>query len=217
MSRPKLHPASACTCLTALDLDGNRLTRLTLPLELTNLGSVLLRGNQLREFILPAGLSRLSFLALDGNQLTQFTFPAGLTNLSSVGLTGNQLTNLTLPSDLTQLNSSFVDGNPFTSLVLSESLAATNLAGTVTFLLNQGISVFTYPLAVRLISPRRTGAAAFEFALIGPPGIYTVLGSADLAAWSELGTATNQLGSAAFTHLAALLSPQKFYRARSAP
>jgi formylglycine-generating enzyme required for sulfatase activity len=107
----------------------------------------------------------------------------------------------------------FVGGNPFTTLVLSEPLAATNLADDVAFLRNQGVSVFTYPLAVRLVSPRRTGSAAFEFTLTGPPGLYAVLSSTNLAAWSALGTATNTLGSASFTDVQANLSPQKFYRA----
>jgi len=106
-----------------------------------------------------------------------------------------------------------VDRNPLTTLVLSEPFAAKNLAGTVTSLRNQGVSVFTYPLAVSLISPR-LAAEAFEFTLTGPPGIYTVLGSADLATWSELGTATNLLGSTVFADATAGLSAQKFYRAR---
>jgi formylglycine-generating enzyme required for sulfatase activity len=98
-------------------------------------------------------------------------------------------------------------------LVLSEPLAATNLARTVAFLRNQGVAVFTYPLAVRLVSPRRTLAEAFEFTLTGPPGSYTVLGSTNLTVWSALGTATNTLGGAIFTDGQANASPQKFYRA----
>jgi hypothetical protein len=74
--------------------------------------------------------------------------------------------------------------------------------------------VFTYPLAVQLTSPRRTVGGAFEFTLTGPPGVYAVLGSGDLLVWSELGAATNMLGSAAFTDLTAGLSARKFYRAR---
>ena len=64
---------------------------------------------------------------------------------------------------------------------------------------------------------QRTLAGAFEFTLTGPPGAYTVLNSTDLAAWSESGTLTNNLGSAVFTDVAANQSPRKFYRARSAP
>ena len=202
------------TRLTALDLDGNKLTHLTLPSDLTNLSDLLLRDNQLSDFTLPAGLSKLNFLGLDGNQLTHFTFPAGLTNLSSVGLTTNHLTNLTLPPDLTQLHSLFVDGNPFTTLVLSEPLAATNLAGNVAFLRNQGVFVFIYPVTVRLSSPRQTETGDFEFSLAGPPGVYSIFGSGDLATWSELDFVTNTLGAFVFTDVTAHLSPQKFYRAR---
>jgi len=109
--------------------------------------------------------------------------------------------------------------NPITTLVLSEALAAsTNLTvnlTTVATLPSQGVSVFTYPLAVQLTSPRRTLAGSFQFTITGPPGIYTLLASANLAAWSELGTATNSLGTALFTDAGTFLFPQKFYRARS--
>jgi len=199
--------------LTALDLEGNKLTHLTLPSDLTNLGDLLLRDNQLTDFILPAGLSRLSFLGLDGNQLTQFTFPAGLTNLSDVGLTGNHLTSLTVPPDMTQLTSLFVDGNPLTSLVLSEPQAATNLADTVASLQSQNVSVFTYPLKVQLVAPRQI-VEGFQFAVIGPPGAYSILASTDLAVWSELGDVTNSTGAARFVDPQANLSPAKFYLAR---
>jgi hypothetical protein len=203
------------TRLVALDLDGNKLTRLTLPSDLTNLGNILLRDNQLSDLALPAGLSRLSFLGLDGNQLTQFSFPAGLTNLFTVGLTGNQLTNLTLPPDLTELHSLFVDGNPFTTLVLSEPQAATNLAGTVAFLRNQGVSVHTYPLTVSLNAPHRAANGNFKFTLAGPPGTYAVLSSTNLISWDHLGAATNGLGRVDFADVFSSNAPQQFYRANS--
>ena len=74
--------------------------------------------------------------------------------------------------------------------------------------------MFTYPLAVSLVSPHRAVAGAFEFTLTGPPGVYTVFGSTDLAAWSELGATTNTVGSIVFTDGTADLSTRKFYRAR---
>lgn len=115
---------------------------------------------------------------------------------------------------MTELVSLVLDGNPPMALVLPETLAATNLAATVTSLRGQGVSVFTYSLTIQLASPRLTALGAFEFTLTGPPGVYTVLGSADLATWSELGSATNLLGSADFTDLTAGLSTRKLYRAR---
>jgi len=129
-----------------------------------------------------------------------------------LNLGDNQLTNLTLPPDMQQLMGIFADGNPLTTFVLSEPLAATNLAGTVASLQNQGVSVFTYPLAIQLVRPR-TLVGAFQFGITGPPGVYAVLGSADLAVWSALGVVTNSLGSINFTDVTANLSPQKFYRA----
>jgi hypothetical protein len=116
------------------------------------------------------------------------------------------LTNLSAGSR----NISSVDGNPLTTLILSEQVAATNSAATVAFLRSQGVSVFTYPLAIRLIGPHGTDPGAFEFALAGPPGIYTLLSSTNLAAWSALGAVTNTLGSILFTDVMAHLSPLKF-------
>jgi hypothetical protein len=94
-------------------------------------------------------------------------------------------------------------------------MAAGRLAATVASLRNQGVSVFTFPLTLQLASPGRTQAGAFEFTLTGPPGLYAVLVSSDLAAWNEFGAVTNELGSAVFTD--AILSPRRFYRARALP
>jgi hypothetical protein len=159
-------------------------------------------------------MTNLSSLDIESNALTSLTLPTGLTRLTTLDLAGNQFTTITLPPDMQQLTGFFVDRNPLTTLVLSEPSAATNLAGTITSLRDQGISVFTYPLAVRLLSPRRTVAGAFQFTLTGPPGVYTVLASSDLATWSELGAATNLLGSVEFTDETTELSAQRFYRAR---
>jgi len=137
-----------------------------------------------------------------------------MTNLSVLILDGNQLTIVTLPPDLTKLSTLTLTGNPLTTLVLSEPLAATRLAGLVASLPDQGVSVFTYPLAVALLKPNRTLENDFAFTLEGPPGIYAVLGSTDLVAWSALGTAINELGSILFTDADANFSPQKFYRAQ---
>jgi hypothetical protein len=140
--------------------------------------------------------------------------------LTTLDLTGNQFTIITLPPDMQQLaeffvTEFFVTENPLTTLVLSEQLAATNLAGEVAALRNQGVSVFTYPLTIQLIAPRQTADGAFQFALAGPPGIYVLLASTNLTTWSDLGVVTNQLGVVRFADVQANLSPQKFYRARS--
>ena len=167
--------------------------------------------------MLPPDLFHLETLLLGGNQLTSINLPAGLPNLTGLFLTSNQLTNLTLPPDMTRLVAlSFLD-NPLTTLVLSEPLAgSTNLAvnfETVASLREQGVGVFTYPLTVQLVQPR-TPVGAFQFGITGPPGVYAVLESTNLAAWSTLGTVTNNLGSINFTDVTANSSPQKFYRAR---
>jgi hypothetical protein len=87
---------------------------------------------------------------------------------------------------------------------------------TIASLPSEGVSVFTYPLEIRLLSPERTAAGAIDLTLTGPPGVYAVFSSSNLAGWTGLGTLTNNLGSAVFTDAPAL-SPQKFYRAQYAP
>jgi formylglycine-generating enzyme required for sulfatase activity len=211
----------------------NQLTNLTIPADMTNLTFVDVGGNQLPNLMLPAGLKRLNSLILSENKLTSFTLPPGLTNLATVFLRfnqltnltlspdlinlvqidvlGNQLTSLTLPPDATNLSTLGLGGNPLTTFVLSQPQAATKLAVTVAALRNQGVSVFTYPLAVHLVQPRPL-AGAFQFGITGPPGVYTVFGSTDLAAWSAVGITTNKLGDINFTDATSHFSPQKFYR-----
>jgi hypothetical protein len=91
-------------------------------------------------------------------------------------------------------------------------LDATNLAAEVATLQSQGVSVFTYPLAVQLVRPRPL-TGAFQFGLTGPPGVYAILGSADLTAWSQAGIATNTLGSISFVDVTSHLYQRRFYRA----
>ena len=71
------------------------------------------------------------------------------------------------------------------------------------------------PLAIRFLAPHLAGAGAFEVRLTGPPGVYAVLASADLTAWSELGAVTNNLGIAGFTDAETSSSRQRFYQLRS--
>ncbi len=198
--------------LTTLRLSENtNLTSLTLPVGLTNLTALNLSGNQLTNLVLPPDLNRLESLNVSGNQLTSLNLPAGLTRLAGLFFVGNQLTNVTLPPDMTQLVDLGFLGNPLITFVVSE-LQSTNLAGDVATLQSNGVSVFAYPLTVQLIRLRQP-IGAFQFAITGPPGVYTVLTSADLVAWSPLGAVTNSLGAVVFTDGTAHLSPQKFYRA----
>jgi hypothetical protein len=95
--------------------------------------------------------------------------------------------------------------------VLSEVEVA-NVANTVAVLQTQGVSVFTYPLAIQLLRPRAL-TGAFQFGITAPPGVYSILGSSDLSAWSEVGIASNRLGSFSFVDATAHLFPRRFYRA----
>jgi Leucine-rich repeat (LRR) protein len=186
-----------------------------MPAPLPHLGFLRLSANKLTSLVLPPGMTNLGAVFLNDNQLTNVTLASGLTNLAQLDLRGNHLTSLTLPPDLFRLSALLLDGNPLETLVVSETLAATKLAGLVTTLRVQGVSVLTYPVATQLSSPHRTEAGGFEFTLTGPPRIYTVFSSADLATWSELGTTTNMLGNAVFTDVSATLTSHKFYRARA--
>jgi formylglycine-generating enzyme required for sulfatase activity len=208
----RLQLPAGLTKLSFIALGNNQLTSFTVPADMTNLTALRINDNQLTNLTLPAGLNQLSLLVASRNQLGSLTFPPGLTSLAFLELIGNQLTNITFPPDLQQLIGFFIADNPFTTFVLSEPLAATGMASVVFSFRNQGISVFTYPLAISLTSPHRTAGGAFEFALTGPPGNYAILGSTNLAAWSAVATVTNRLGSAVFTD--AISSRQKFYRAR---
>jgi hypothetical protein len=178
------------------------------------LTTLYLGENQLTSLTLPAGLTNLTTLSLFYNQLTNFSFLSGMTSLTFLDLGGNQLTSLTLPAGLTNLTTLSLYGNPLNTFVLPDPLAVTGLAGTVADLRSQGVAVYTYPLGVSLVSPQRTLAGAFGFTLTGPPSVYTVLSSTDLAAWNELGTLTNAVGAVVFTDAVATNSAQKFYRAR---
>jgi len=91
--------------------------------------------------------------------------------------------------------------------------AQTNLADTVASLKSQGVSVYTYPLVVSLSEPQVVNGGAFSFSVTGPPGVYSILDTTDLATWTQLGTVQNVIGSATFTDLQSTNSTQKFYRA----
>lgn len=198
--------------LSTLRLSENtNLTSLILPVGMTNLVGLHLTENRLTNLVLPPDLNRLQTLNVGGNQLTSLNLPVGLTNLVGLFLVGNQLTNVTLPPDIGPLTELGFLANPLATFVLPETLAA-NLAADVAALQNQGVPVFTYPLAVQLFQIRQP-IGAFQFALTGPPGTYAVLGSTNLAGWNVLMVANNSVGTVNITDGTANLWRQKFYRA----
>ncbi len=201
------------TKLSFIALGGNQLTSFTVPADMTNLSALRINDNQLTNLSLSASLNHLSLLVASRNPLRDLTLPAGLTSLAFLELNSNQLTNLTLPPDLQQLSGLFVADNALTTFVLSEPLAATGMASVVDSFLAQGVSVFTYPLLAQLVQPLML-VGSFKFGITGPPGIYSVLGSTNLATWSAVGIATNPLGSVIFHDVTTNVLPQKFYRTR---
>jgi hypothetical protein len=199
------------TNLAFVDVGGNRLANLTLPAALSRLNFLRLADNKLTRFVLPSGLTNLNALSLQNNVLTNVSFSPGLIQLTQIDLRTNALSSLTLPADMTSLTSLILDAKPFATLVLSETLAATNLATTVATLQSQGVGVFKYPLAIRLLGPRPL-TGAFQFGINGPPGLYGVFASSDLATWSEVGLATNDLGTVSFVDVNSHTFAQRFYR-----
>jgi len=206
-----LNLPAGLTQLSFIALGGNQLTSFTVPADMTNLTALRINDNQLTNLSLSAGLNHLSLLVASRNQLPSLTLPPGLTSLAFLELNSNQLTNLILPPDMQQLTGLFVADNPLTTFVLSEPLAATGMASVVDSFRNQGISVFTYPPVTRLVQPLML-VGSFKFSITGPPGVYTVLGSTNLATWSAVGVATNPLGSVIFHDVTTNVLPQKFYR-----
>jgi formylglycine-generating enzyme required for sulfatase activity len=199
------------TKLTSLRLGFNQLSDLTLPADMTNLSLLSVVQNQLTNLTLPPNLNHLTQLELARNNLTNLILPAGLTSLAVLNLTDNQLTHLTLPPDLQQLVGLFVGGNSLATFVLSEPLATTGMASVVDSFRNQSVAVFTYPLVAQLVQPLAL-IGSFKFGIIGPPGVYSVLGSANLETWSTVGFASNPLGSVLFHDVTTNVLPQKYYR-----
>jgi hypothetical protein len=201
------------TSLTSLNLDYSLLTRLTLPAGLTNLSTLYLMYNYLSNLTLPAGLSSLTTLYLNGNQLTNLVLSPELSSLSRLDLSQNRLASVSLPPGLTNLTFLDLEQNPLSNFVLPEPVAVTSLAGTVASLTRQGVSVYTYTLAVSLVSEPTMLAGAFRFTLTGPPAVYNIFSSVDLATWSQLGSVTNRLGATVVSDPQATNSSQKYYRA----
>ena len=209
---PSLTLPADMTNLSLLSVALNQLTNLTLPPTLTSLTNLDLDVNRLSSLNLPASLPNLITLAISGNKFSSLTLPSGLTSLVSLSVSDNQLTNITFPPDLQQLTDLFVAGNPLATFVLSEPLAATGMASVVDALQNQGVNVLPYPVVARLVEPLML-IGAFKFGITGPPGVYSILSSTNLTAWSAVRMANNPLGSVNFVDATANAFPQRFYRA----
>jgi hypothetical protein len=167
------------------------------------------------QIIRPLVLTALTLTNIAASALAQeVTIPDPNLNAAIRETLGNQLTNITFPPELQQLIGLFIADNPLTTFVLSEPLAATGMASQVESFRNQGISVFTYPLVARLVQPLML-AGSFKFGITGPPGVYSVLGSTNLATWSAVGVATNPLGSVIFHDVTTNVGQQRFYVVRS--
>lgn len=198
------------TQLNFIALGGNQLSSFTVSADMTNLTAFRMNDNQLTNLVLPAGLHALSILVLSGNELRTLSFPSGLISLAFLELNSNRLANITLPPDMQRLVALVAADNPLMNFVLSDTLATNGMATVVDSYRKQGIGVYTYPLAVQLLSPIESHGT-FDIGISGPPGIYSVLDSTNLITWDTVGIATNTFGSANLN--AASLSVPTFFRA----
>jgi hypothetical protein len=91
-------------------------------------------------------------------------------------------------------NLTFVEigDNPLISLSLPEE--STGLTNLLASLKNSGVQVYLYP-QLPALSAQQASASQFQFALNGPPGVYSLLVSTNLVNWSTIGKTTNQLGT----------------------
>src|SRR5204862_2406067 len=121
--------------------------------------------------------------------------------LNSLDLSNNQFTDLTLPAELTNLTELGVARNPLKTVVLSSQVEQTSLTDELASLKNDGITVFAYPLTIRVASAHAQNAGRAAFTVSGPPGTYRVEVTTDLKTWTELKTAANTTGTVEFTDI----------------
>jgi hypothetical protein len=88
------------TNLTALFLAGNQLTNLVLPPDLGRLEFLNVGGNHLASLNLPLGLTNLTGLFVVANLLTNLTLPPDMTRLTELSFLGNPLTIFVLSEPL---------------------------------------------------------------------------------------------------------------------
>ena len=132
--------------------------------------------------------------------------------MTELYVTANNLVTFIVPPDMTQITAFGFLANPLTTVVLPEPLEIP-LAETIATLQSEGVVVFTYPLAIEMALPREI-TDGFNINVSGPPGVYKLQASDDLATWNEIGTATNTIGAARFDDTSPP-STQRFYRALS--
>jgi len=105
-------PISSLTDLEELDLDGSRITDLTILWPLEDLGTLKLDNNYLTDISALARMKSLTSLSLSSNRITDFTPLAGLAKLEYLNLDGNPSKDMTFASNLLNLRElSFLGGN----------------------------------------------------------------------------------------------------------
>jgi hypothetical protein len=102
--------------------------------------------------------------------------------------------------------------NPLATLVLPEPIVG-HVSPYVGELTRQGVSVYIYPLEVRLVAaPTVTDKFTFTFA--GPPGSYRVQATSDFSTWTDLDEVPNVVGSGVFTDASVAPRQHCFYRVK---
>lgn len=114
--------ATAIENITQISLDGNNLTALTLPQQLTSFEKVSLNRNKLTSFILPNSLKSFTSLQLGTNWLTSFTVPDSVRSFTNLSLTWNSLTSFKMPDFIESFNYILIHENQLSTLVLPRAL-----------------------------------------------------------------------------------------------
>jgi internalin A len=111
------------TNLKFLDMGGNPISELILSGTLTNLDRIRIEDAALTNLFLPEGLTRLTEIRVGFNRLTSLRVPADMTNLELLSVYQNQLTNVVVPPNLPALREINLDGNSLTSFQVPAGLA----------------------------------------------------------------------------------------------
>jgi len=81
----------------------NKLTSVTIPDNVTYIGSNAFSENKLTRIIIPNGVTSIGYLAFSENQLTNVIIPNSVTSIGYLAFSNNQLTSVIIPNSVTHI------------------------------------------------------------------------------------------------------------------